>query len=90
MDVFHFVLQKLEKHQAGLEVVPEVKPGVEQAVAGAAMPLTSTFQKSSPCAQTCQKLFIPRSDPHPDRILGPPRESFPKFQLPKNDCRSAN
>lgn len=90
MDVFLLVLQKLKKHQVGLEVVLEVKPGAEQAAAGAAMPLTLTFQKSSQCAQTCQKLFIPQSDQHPDRILGPPRESLPKFQLLKNDCWSEN
>lgn len=84
------MLQKREKHQAGLEVVLEVKPGAEQVAAGAAMPLTLTFQKSSQCAQTCQKLFIPQLDQHPGRILGLPRESFPKFQLRKNDCWSEN
>lgn len=82
--------QKPEELQADLGVEQEARLAAGQAAAEAVMHLTLTFQKSSLCAQICQRLFLLQAGRRPEQVLGQDPPSLLKFQLPREGHQPAN
>lgn len=76
-------LQTPEELQADPAAEQEARLAAGRAAAAAVTRLTLTSQKSSLCAQICQRLFLPPAGRHPEQALGQDPPSLRKFQPPR-------